>query len=473
MTAPMATTAAPDPYRAPPPPPRAHGPAAPRPVVLAALGLGAAGAVLVPAGPPGLGLVLLAGLAAVVFARLPAAPRATRWQRVHAVAALLLVAAAAVRDARWLVGLDLLAAAGLGALALVPAGSTAGVLAAAPRLVWSVVPGAQELVRGVRALLAQVRSPGPVVRGLGLAGLLLAVFGPLLTSADARFSALLGSIAAPVALGALPARLLVLGVAAVAAAAALRLRLRPPDDPAVPPPARLLESTSEWLLPLGALDLLLAVFVLVQQPGQGGATYADQVHSGFWQLVAVTVLVLAVVGAAARWVPDRRGVRLALGGLCLLALAVDASALTRLHGYTQAYGLTRLRFGVGVGCLSLAAVLVVVLVAGARSGPRRWLPHAVVLVGATALLATTAADPDAAVARSALSRGDRADTAYLATLSADAVPALLALPQPARDCVLDVLRNRLGDADWRSADLSRARAARLLRAQPSQGCPAR
>jgi len=55
------------------------------------------------------------------------------------------------------------------------------------------------------------------------------------------------------------------------------------------------------------------------------------------------------------------------------------------------------------------------------------------------------------------------DTYYLSTLSADAVPALVDLPEPARSCVLLAIKDRLGDrTDWRSTNSSRAAARALL-----------
>jgi len=476
------------PVPVPPPPPR---PAAPAPVALAALGTGAAAAVLVPGDPPGLGVALFAVLVAgVLLAVRGAVPRPSRWQVVHGTAAVLLVAAAAVRDAGWVVALDLLAAVPLGALALVPARTWAGVLVALPRAGLRVPRSAGALARGLRPLVGRGRSLGPslcpVVRGLALTALLLVVFVPLLASADERFAALIPAWQLP-DLGELPGRAVVGVLAALALVAADWTRRAPGAEPVVPPPSRVLSRASEWLLPLGALDLLLAAFLLAQaRPGRGGATFAEELHAGFFQLLAVTALVVLVVAAAVRWTTRSGGVRAALGALCLLTLAVDASALARLHAYTDAYGLTRLRILVGVICCLLAAVLVVLLVAGSRPAPsapsassassappappasQRWVPHVVVALGALALLGLTAADPDAAIARSALARGPAADTQYLATLSADAVPALLRLPAGQRECVLTSVHSRLErtSGGWTSANASRARAAGLLEAAP-------
>jgi hypothetical protein len=254
----------------------------------------------------------------------------------------------------------------------------------------------------------------------------------------------------------------------------------PRPEPQVAPPTRLARR-AEWLPPLLSLVLLLAAFLAVQSSvllggadhvlRTAGVTYASSVHDGFAQLVVVTALVLAVVAAGVRWAPA--AARPLLGALCGLALLVDLSALSRLHLYVEAYGLTRLRLAVAAIVVELGVVLLLVPAAGLvrtrTSGPRagRWLPHAVVASACLCLLGLTAADPDARIAASALARGDRADLAYLATLSADAVPVLDRLPEPARSCALPA---HPPDGPLTSANLARTRAAELLRIRPPGGC---
>jgi len=470
VTAPLAGTvlapghpAAASPWTPPADRPRARRPAAPERAVAAALVLGAAAALLLPGGPPGLGVPLLALLAAAMFA----AQRPRGWRAVHAGVALPLAGCAAVRDAGWLVGLDLLAAAALASLSLVPARSWPGVLRGLVGAGLALPEATGWLGRGLRR--TRLAGAGPLARGLVLTAALLAVFVPLLVSADAAFAALLPG-APDVAL--LPGRAVAFLLGACAAGAAALLLLLPPAEPALGAPARRL-TTVEWVLPVAALDLLLAVFVTVQAGAlfggrqhvlqEAGLTYAQHARSGFWQLLAVTALVLAVVAAAARWVPTGVGTRALLGLLCLLTLVVDASALSRLHLYGEVYGLTRLRVGVAATCLWLGVVLVLVLLAGSRRGPQRWLPHGVVLSAAVGLLALTAYDPEAAIARSAASRGPDVDVSYLSSLSDDALPAIDALHEPYRSCVLGLRRTRgqgvPSAAGWTSANLARARTA--------------
>ena len=228
----------------------------------------------------------------------------------------------------------------------------------------------------------------------------------------------------------------------------------------------------EWLVPLLLVVALYVGFVVAQATVMFGGhdflrrttglTYAEHVHQGFGQLTVATVLTLGVVAVAARKAgrddaSQRLLLRLVLGSLCLLTLVVVASALYRMHVYEEAYGFTRLRLLVSVFEGWLGLVVLLVLVAGIRLRGR-WLPRAVVLTGAGALLALAALNPDGYVAERNVERyleTGKVDWAYLAGLSADAVPALRALPAEAQACLLQ----ERGESDgWLEWNLGRARA---------------
>lgn len=521
MTTPTSPTSSPTTS----PLPRVRRPGAPPRVQIGVAAVALVAALVVPE-PPGVGLlVLAAAVAAVVL--LVRSPQAlggagrSRWQAVHGSAAVLLAASAAVRDAGWVVALCLAGSLLLGALALTPAGSWSAVLTAPLRPVGRLAAGAGWLVRGVEVALGRAAERllgargqagptarrrwqriGPAVRGAALAAVLLAVFVPLLASADARFGSLFTGAgawldAAVVQLGAwlgltradvVVGRAVVFALAAVATAAALVVAWEPRRAVVVDAPSgrpgRLLARRVEWLLPLGALDALFAVFLLVRvtAPADGG-TFAEQLHAGFAQLVVATALVLGVVALAVRWTPMTAGPRAALAVLCLLSLGIDAAAVSDLVAYVQAYGLTRLRVSVAVVCAGLAGLLVLLLVAGAvrgrRTGGRRqgWVPQVAALVAAASLLGLAAADPDALVARSQLARLDQPagpDLPYLRSLSADAVPAVASVLRerpgalgPDGAC-LPALSHATGSDGWASANLARWRADRALADLP--GC---
>jgi hypothetical protein len=440
--------------------------AAPRPAITVAVALGVGAGVVIPNGPPGLGLVLLGYAAAALLWRLSPVP-VRGWRAVHATTALLLLTMTAVRAAEWLVALDLLMAMGLGSLALTRARAWPGVLRGLVEVGLVLPRTTAWFVRGLRQVPLTRPATGPAARGLALTALLLVVFVPLLVSADAAFSTVLDRITPDLPdLGLLPARVIVAAVAAVGVAAGLFVLLSPRPEPVVGEPVRRLQRSSEWLLPLGALNALLAAFLAVQATvlfggdehvlRAAGVTYASYAREGFGQLVAVTALVLAVVAAAVRWAP--RAARPALALLCALALVVDASALWRLHLYVDAYGLSRLRLTSTAFSCWLGVVLVVVLVAGARPG--RWVPHTIVATAGAGLLVLSLVNPDARIAASVISQGERADLAYLASLSPDAAPEAARLPQPARGCaLLDLAPEQ--DLSWTSFNLGRHRADEL------------
>jgi hypothetical protein len=250
--------------------------------------------------------------------------------------------------------------------------------------------------------------------------------------------------------------------------------------------------TRDWAVPVGALVALFTVFVGVQFAALFGSreyvqeatglTFAEYARSGFWQLLAVSVLALAVILAGLRWAPpytarDRTAKRVLLTALAVLCLVIVASALRRMWLYQEAYGFTVLRLLVGV-CelwLGLAFVLVAIAVLRLdRSGPARPMAGTAV----AALLALALLDPERFIAEQNLARfatTGSLDTSYLSTLSADAVPALLALPPSAdRSCILATIAHtsRARDReDWREGNLSRAAAREALASLAAPGGP--
>ncbi len=480
------TTTPPSPWAPPPAPEAKERPAAPRAVVSRAAAAGAAAALLVPGHRVGAGVVV-AALAVAVAAPPGARLRAPSGASLAAVA-VALVGVAAVRDAGWLVGLCLLAAAATWSLLLSGEktwrGTALGVVAVPVRWAASV----PWLLRPLSQLgMAERRGAAlPLLRAAATALVLLAAFGTLFVTADAAFRELLGRLALP-APGALPPlRLLVLGGAAALVGAAARVTAAPASSHAAPSYSGRVLRPVEWVLPLALLDLLVAAFVTVQLTVLFGGrdhvlstadlTYAQYARQGFGQLVAAAVLTLGVVAVAVRVVPrstrSDRLLRVLLGTLCVLTLVVLASASRRLGLYEQEYGFTRLRLSVDAAIGWLAAVLLLVLAAGIRLRAP-WLPRAVVLSAVVGLLVFAAADPEARIAQRNVERfaatGDL-DVGYLAGLSADAVPALQLLPEPQRSCILQA-RGQIAAGPWAAANLSRARGRQSLLESPPGACP--
>nr|BFE86951.1 hypothetical protein GCM10020093_095520 [Planobispora longispora] len=247
------------------------------------------------------------------------------------------------------------------------------------------------------------------------------------------------------------------------------------------------------MTPLVALNLLFGTFVAMQLTVLFGSarwlvtttdlTYAEYARSGFFQLVIVSVFVLAIVAVASGALElqgrDRWLMAGLLGLLCALTVVILISAMYRLDLYVDAYGYTRLRASVGAAIWWLGGIFALVLVAGAVRLTGRaagWLPRGVVVMTGAGLLAFAIWNPDLRVAESQLSvRGvDRLDQAYLSDLGAEAVPALDLLPEPTRSCVLrEVIQiNQLDGADpWNGWNLARERARELLAERPVPAAP--
>ncbi|MEU4740789.1 DUF4173 domain-containing protein [Actinosynnema sp. NPDC023658] len=431
----------------------------------AAAGIGAA--ILLPLDAPGLGWSLTA---AVTFALL------RKVKPGWALLSLALFAVGAFVAAWWLFALCAVAGCAAASLAVVGGRTARGLVFGAGAVPVAAVRALPWVAKGVRGSGAP-RLARPVL----VTAALLLVFVPLLAGADAAFANLLGSMTPDQPSGRPVVLFLAVGLATVGAA--FLLAAPPQLDGASDLPRTV--ARRDWALPVGALVVLFSAFVAVQVTTlfagdehvitTPGLTYADYARSGFWQLLAVTVLTLGVIAVVARLArldsPDDRGwLRGLLGALSVLTLVIVASALTRMWLYQQAYGFTVLRVLVS-GCeLWLGVVYLLVLAAGVRMRAE-WLARAVVGTGFAALVGLAVLNPDRFIAERNIERyhaTGEIDVRYLATLSDDAVPALAGLPDDLRACALE-FRRVPGD-DWRSWNLGRQRAREALSQVRTGGC---
>lgn len=437
-------------------------------------------AIAFPDAHAGLNLVLIGGLVI-------ASAIATRRQRPGRYELLLLgfagslLISALVTDAAWVIVLCALSSIALVGHAL-RAGATASETIRDLAAAFLRIPLAVGYwLRPLTSWFARRtgRDLGPLARGTAVAGVLVCVFGILFVSADAAFARIAEDLLSPSwDIEAIVVRttiamcvLLLCGSLALTAASDTawggiwggpRARIREPQ-------------AIEWLLPLGSLNVLFAAFVTVQFTTLFGShhfvlhavdlTYAEYAREGFFQLILAAGLTLAVVWAVRTWVgaDARKDVRLrlllsSLGGMTLVILA---SALARLTLYEEAFGFTRVRITAHAIILWLAAILIVVIV-GVLKGDMRWMPRTVVCLSAAAMTLLGVMRPDALVADGNVSRWLRTgkvDIAYLSTLSSDAVPALIRLDPPLRDCALQGIATRLDEPEtWLEWNLSRADA---------------
>jgi len=455
-----------------------------------ALACAVSAALLIPGQPPGMHILLVTTLASIALA-VSRRHELGRLDSALLTISFLLMLQFAVRTAPWVLLLDLVVASVLAVAAVFGAKSSVDVARAG-----------EAALRGTGAGIVLTTSPaasvvrripdgrGPyLVRGIGIAAILLIVFGGLFISADRAFASIVRDFVLPeIDLTLIPARVFLFIV--VGAAVGSLLVMARSDSPAVGPhpfgPAangrRKLEAV-EWLPGIVLLNLLFAAFVLVQHRvlfaghthvlRTEGLTYSEYARQGFFQLLAVAVITSGVIAAVVRLADlsdtsMRRVARWSLGLLCALTLIVLLSASVRLSLYEEAFGFTRLRLLVHATIAGLAIVFVMIFVAGAIWNGR-WLTRGVFLLTGVGLVAFNLINPDLFIAQRNLERARTTgvlDTVYLAGLSEDAVPALATMSDLYPACAVVEDDNA---AVW-SFNLSRWEAEKLLSNLAPSGC---
>ncbi|WP_240434952.1 DUF4173 domain-containing protein [Streptomyces sp. YIM 130001] len=409
-------------------------------------------------------------------------PRPLTW--LWAAVGLGLLVVPALRDAGWPSFLAVVAAFGMGSLAVHGSRTWLGALLNPLGVIGASGSGVAWAWRGLRDRVGSGHGrAGPVLRAVVVSAVLLMVFGALFASADQAFSSLLSGLIPDTSVSDGPWRVLLFALGALLALAAAHSAAAPLSwDRLTVAPGRP-RGRLEWALPLVVLNLLFGVFNVIQLAVlfggydaalRQGLTYADYARQGFWQLLFATLLTLLVIALASRWAPrgDRTLVRGILGTLCGMTLIVVASALRRLDMYVDAYGLTRLRISVMAAEIWFGVVIVLIVAAGIWGA--RWLPRAVVVSAAAGVLVFGLVSPDGLIAERNVQRYEDTghfDLEYAQGLSADAVSAFKSLPEPLRSCAVSGIVDGLGAErkPWYATSLGEARARRVDAKLPAGG----
>lgn len=312
---------------------------------------------------------------------------------------------------------------------------------------------------------ARVGGAMPYMRGVLFAAPILVVFALLLASADSVFSDFLGDVtpSVDISIGAATEHVLWILLFSWLAVGTLVFVLRPdPVGSSGPNHARADKSgwpevqarKHDWyvetMIVLGSLSALFAIFVVFQftylfggndQIDLPGVTYAEYAREGFFQLLAVATLTIAVIWIALQAVGEqlverrRAWFRVLCTVMILLTCVILASALKRLDLYEDAYGYTRMRLLSHVFTFWLAAVLAMLL-AQIYWRSRQVFVAGAVVAGFFVLFAFNAINPDAYIAehnldrvaaeqRGAESERQELQLEYISYLSADAIPVVL------------------------------------------------
>jgi hypothetical protein len=447
-----------------------------------------------PVGPPG----AIAGVVAPASRPVPTPPEVTPptrgdriWRYAAGFVALVFVAAPAVRASGVVAVLCILAALLLASYALVGGRTWASVLFNGLVLIPGVMLGAHWIIthRPRPGRLPTGARVGRILVAVVVTLTLIAVLIPLLRSADPVFADLLDSWTKH--LPRLDGRSVTgaLALAVIGVGTAYFAYRGPVPNRSTVEGARPLRGL-EWLLPIVVVNVIFAVFVVVQINvlfgghqyvlGAGGPDYADYARGGFGQLCVVTMISLGLAAGLGGLVRQdtlrRRVMILVMGGLlCALTLLIVVSALRRMLLYVDVYGFTWLRILSFSGEVFLGLVFALLLVAGIRLRGA-WLPRATATTAVAVLLALVAVNPEAVMARTSIeARQDgpyAVDLDFLDWLSADAVDEILRLPTGERDCALERLREDLREPDaWYEFNLARYHAREVLASVAERSCP--
>ncbi|MBF5028116.1 DUF4173 domain-containing protein [Micromonospora sp. ANENR4] len=464
-----------------PGPKAATGRAVPLAVLAAAVG----SAVFVPLGRVGVGwflgwLTLTLAVVLAVRSKTADLPRADKLIRAGwAAAALALIAVPAFRNAWWLVTFCVLGALGCATLAIIGGRLVRSVLFGLVATPFAALRGLPWVRRHITAS-PQEATVRKVTVSVVATVVVLVVFGSLLASADAAFSEALGSLVPEINIGTVFGWLFLAVVGGLIAVAALYTLAAPPDLSTVDREGERRLGLLEWAPAIGALTLLFAGFVVVQFTtlfgGQqhvqriAGLSYAEYARSGFWQLLFVTLLTVAVLGGVSRWARRERPVerillRVLLGLISALSVVIVASALSRMWTYQKVYSFTGERIFVMAFEMLLGTVFLMIIAAGVK-WRGRWIPGTTLALAVAMLLGLAVLNPEDYVARRNTLRYEQTgkiDAWYLRALSADATPALAKLPDPVRRCTLSWIADDLAEPDpWYAWNLGRQRARKAL-----------
>lgn len=464
-----------------PGPKAATGRAVPLAVLAAAVG----SAVFVPLGRVGVGwflgwLTLTLAVLLAVRSKTADLPRADKLIRAGwAAAALALIAVPAFRNAWWLVTFCVLGALGCATLAIIGGRLVRSILFGLVATPFAALRGLPWVRRHITAS-PQEATVRKVTVSVVATVVVLVVFGSLLASADAAFSEALGQLVPEINLGTVFGWLFLAVVGGLIAVAALYTLAAPPDLSTVDRAGERRLGLLEWAPAIGALALLFAGFVVVQFTtlfgGQrhvqrvAGLSYAEYARSGFWQLMFVTLLTVAVLGGVSRWARRERPaerilLRVLLGLISALSVVIVASALSRMWTYQKVYSFTGERIFVMAFEMLLGTVFLMIIAAGVR-WKGRWIPGTTLALAVAMLLGLAVLNPEDYVARRNTLRYEQTgkiDAWYLRALSADATPALAKLPDPVRRCTLSWIADDLAEPDpWYAWNLGRQRARKAL-----------
>lgn len=316
-----------------------------------------------------------------------------------------------------------------------------------PFLTFSNAPAVDDQGQPVQRTFWQ--KAAPVLRGVLIAVPVLAIFTALFASADPVFNEGVKQVINFERLPEYTLRLIFILAVGFLLVGIFLHAIHPAQSAQRPDPS------AAWMKPflgytessilLGAVDILFAIFVIVQlrylfggqtNITETGFTYSEYARRGFGELLAVAVISMLLylgLGTISKTETKRQHTFFSIKSILLMALVlvILASSLQRLMLYESAYGFSELRTITHVFIYWLAGLI---LVAAVLEALRRRGRFALALLASAVGFSMTLAimNVDGFVVRQNVQRameGEELDLVYLSTLSEDAVPAMVKLVQ--------------------------------------------
>lgn len=356
-----------------------------------------------------------------------------------------------------------------------------GVLYRAVTTLWT-------LVGGTKLLVSEQFSR--YLKGALIALPVLIVFALLLSSADLAFNQLLlntFSINISEQTVAKIVWFVIVAIGSIGVLTALFIKPISPKLKIAYPSEPLKTPSIEVGMFLGLVAGLFGVFIIFQISYLFGGminitnsdfTYAEYARKGFWELLVVSLAVLAILLAIDSYT-ERIQNRLKWFVVPSMIIVFEViimiiSAFKRLMLYQSTYGLTTLRLYVAAFIILLGVIFVMVIGKLLYKKVNNWFWTGLLSSVISFIVIMNLINPDFIIAKNQVQRFDetgKVDSLYLSGLSADALPVLIDFyPQLNSEdkAIFDTTFNEMKidfeqkSKNWQSYNVSRASAFNLL-----------
>ena len=331
-----------------------------------------------------------------------------------------------------------------------------------------------------------------VLKGIILAVPILIIFGVLFSQADLAFSQFIKNFV-DINISERTIQYLVLLLVAFVAALSFLSYIFFPKETEPKLAAKQSDTVAqpgkaiEMMVSLGLISALFLIFIGFQITYlfggeaniiEAGFTYSEYARRGFFELLAVAMLSLLVLLASEKYagVESKRDRRFLIPALIVIVEVgvVMVSAFKRLSLYIDAYSMTSMRFYVAGFIILLLMLFVLLAIKFIKSKPEQFFTFGTLLSVAAFLIAVNIVNPDAFIARSNMEQYNRTgkiDVFHVGRLSPDAqtikIEVYKKLEGENKVILQELLQEQKDNLErnstvWQSANLSRAKAMKLL-----------